>query len=88
MIDQYLKVANGQQLTVYGKKDLIVSGSNRLMLMGAWYIPGIASNLVLLGQLVDKGIAMRKQLASNMILEQNSQLITNIKHIGQLYILG
>ena len=88
MIDQYLKVANGQQLIVYGKGDLIVPETNRLMLMGAWYVPGIASNLVLLGQLKDKGIAMRKQPAGNMILGQNGQLITNVKHISQLYILG
>ena len=82
MTSQYLEVANSQQLMVHGKGDLMVSGTNGLMLMGVWYVPSIASNLVLLGQLEDKGIAMKKQLAGNMILEQNGQPIANIKCIG------
>ena len=80
--DQYLEVANGQQLTVQGKGDLTVPGTNGLMLMGAWHVPGIASNLVSLGQLEDKGIAMKKQQAGNMILEQNDWPIANVKRIG------
>ena len=82
MIGQYLEVANSQQLTVYRKGDLTVPETNRLILMGVWYIPSIASNLVLLGQLKDKGIAMKKQLAGNMILEQNGQPIANIEYIS------
>src|SRR3954451_10817111 len=85
---QYLEVANGQQLTVHGKGDLTVPGTNGLMLMGAWHVPGIASNLVSLGQLEDKGIAMRRQPAGNMILEQNGQPIANIERICRLYILA
>ena len=42
---------------------------NGLILIGAWHVPGIARNLVSLGQLKDKGIAMKKQPAGNMILE-------------------
>jgi len=60
----------------------MVPETNRLILIGAWYVPSIASNLVSLGQLEDKGIAIRKQLASNMILEQDGQPITNIEYIG------
>ena len=71
MISQYLEVANGQQLIVHGKGDLTVPETNGLMLMGAWHIPSIASNLISLGQLEDKGIAMKKQPAGNVILEQN-----------------
>ena len=60
----------------------MVPGTNGLMLIEVWHISSIASNLVLLEQLKDKGIAMKKQLASNIILEQNGQPITNIEYIS------
>ena len=47
MTGQYLEVANGQQLIVHRKRDLIVSGTNRLILIGAWHVPDIASNFYL-----------------------------------------
>ena len=69
MTSQYLEVANGQQLMVHRKGDLMILETNGLMLIRAWHIPNIVSNFISLGQLKDKEIAMRKQQASNMILE-------------------
>ena len=58
---QQLETANGKRLTVRGKGNVTIPGANGLMLADIWHAPGITSNLVSLGQLEDKGIAIMKR---------------------------
>jgi len=85
---QRLEVANGQQLTVAGIGDLEVPGTNGLILTSVWHAPGMANNLVSMGQLEDRGITMAKQLNGTIFLARKDRPIASVHRLGRLYALG
>src|SRR6266480_1512796 len=84
---QELEVANGFRLHVKGKGDLIVPGTDGLVLQNVWHVPGMASNLVSLGQLEDRGITMAKWQDA-LALIRAGKAVASIHRLGRLYTLG
>ena len=62
-----IEVANGQQLTVAGRGDVEVPGSNGLMLQDVWHAPGVANDLVSMGQLEDRNVTIAKIDGSSVL---------------------
>ena len=75
---QHLQIANGKHITVKGKGDVNLKGTNGLVLKNVWHAPGLTSNLISLGQLEEKGLMMVKQADGTTILVQADKIIASI----------
>jgi len=58
MIGHTLEIADGHHITIRGKGNVQILGSNGLLLVDVWNTAGMMSNLISLGQLEDKGVTI------------------------------
>ena len=88
MKGQELEVANSFKLWVKAKGDVVVPGIGSLRLQDIWHVPSLTSNLISVGQLENKGVALAGLGGKELALVKNNKAIAQVYWQERLYMLG